>query len=157
MAEYPRLLHTAVDTTNARQIAEFYRKLLGLQYRPGDEPPADETPDDAGWLVLVDPKARASWRSSRSMPCRAPPGPRPVSPCSCTLTSLCRASVSCKDSVSGRRPLVQSSCLTGLTIPTSRSTSSLTWLVTPSASSWHNDVSARPREYQPTAVEVAAQ
>ena len=54
MAEYPRLLHTAVDTTNARQLAEFYRELLGLQYRPGDEPPADGTPDDADWLVLVD-------------------------------------------------------------------------------------------------------
>jgi catechol 2,3-dioxygenase-like lactoylglutathione lyase family enzyme len=54
MAEYPRLLHTAVDTTNARQLAEFYRELLGLQYRPGDEPPADGTSDDADWLVLVD-------------------------------------------------------------------------------------------------------
>lgn len=54
MAEYPRLLHTAVDTTNTRQLAEFYRELLGLQYRPGDEPPADGTSDDADWLVLVD-------------------------------------------------------------------------------------------------------
>jgi catechol 2,3-dioxygenase-like lactoylglutathione lyase family enzyme len=54
MAEYPQLLHTAVDTTNARQLAEFYRELLGLQYRPGDEPPADGTSDDADWLVLVD-------------------------------------------------------------------------------------------------------
>ncbi len=54
MAGYPRLLHTAVDTTNARQLAEFYRELLGLQYRPGDEPPADGTSDDADWLVLVD-------------------------------------------------------------------------------------------------------
>jgi catechol 2,3-dioxygenase-like lactoylglutathione lyase family enzyme len=53
-AEYPQLLHTAVDTTNARQLAEFYRELLGLRYRPGDEPPADGTPDDADWLVLVD-------------------------------------------------------------------------------------------------------
>lgn len=54
MAEYPRLLHTAVDATDARQLAEFYRELLGLRYRPGDEPPADGTPDDADWLVLVD-------------------------------------------------------------------------------------------------------
>jgi catechol 2,3-dioxygenase-like lactoylglutathione lyase family enzyme len=54
MAEYPRLLHTAVDTTNARQLAEFYRELLGLRYRPGDEPPAGGTSDDADWLVLVD-------------------------------------------------------------------------------------------------------
>jgi catechol 2,3-dioxygenase-like lactoylglutathione lyase family enzyme len=54
MAEYPQLLHTVVDATNVRQLAEFYRELLGLQYRPGDEPPADGTSDDADWLVLVD-------------------------------------------------------------------------------------------------------
>lgn len=54
MAEYPQLLHTALDTTRPRELAEFYRQLLGLQYRPGDEPPADGTPDEADWLVLVD-------------------------------------------------------------------------------------------------------
>lgn len=55
MTEYPRLLHTALDTTDARALAEFYRQLLGLRYRPGDEPPEDGTADDADWLVLVDP------------------------------------------------------------------------------------------------------
>jgi len=55
MAEYPQLLHTAIDTTDARALAEFYRQLLGLQYRQGDEPPADGGADDADWLVLVDP------------------------------------------------------------------------------------------------------
>ena len=54
MPEHPRLLHTVVDTTDARRLAEFYRALLGLQYRPGDEPSADGTPDDTDWLVLVD-------------------------------------------------------------------------------------------------------
>ena len=54
MAEYPQLLHTVLDTTDVRALAEFYRQLLGLQYRPGDEPPADGTVDDADWLVLVD-------------------------------------------------------------------------------------------------------
>jgi len=54
MAEYPRLLHTAIDTTDARALAEFYRRLLGLRYRPGDEPPAEGAADDAAWLVLVD-------------------------------------------------------------------------------------------------------
>ena len=53
MAEYPQLLHTAIDTTDARALAEFYRQLLGLQYRRGDEPPAPDA-DDADWLVLVD-------------------------------------------------------------------------------------------------------
>jgi catechol 2,3-dioxygenase-like lactoylglutathione lyase family enzyme len=56
MPDYPQLLHTAIDTTDARALAEFYRQLLGLQYRPGDEPPPDGSPDDADWLVLVDSK-----------------------------------------------------------------------------------------------------
>jgi len=54
MAEYPQLLHTVLDTTRPRELAEFYRQLLGLWYRPGDEPPAGEAPDEADWLVLVD-------------------------------------------------------------------------------------------------------
>jgi catechol 2,3-dioxygenase-like lactoylglutathione lyase family enzyme len=54
MAQYPQLLHIAIDTTDARALAEFYRQLLGLHYRPGDEPPADEGADDADWLVLLD-------------------------------------------------------------------------------------------------------
>ena len=54
MADYPRLLHTALDTTDVRGLAEFYRQLLGLRYRRGDEPPADGAADDADWLVLVD-------------------------------------------------------------------------------------------------------
>ena len=54
MTEYPRLLHTAIDTTDARALAEFYRLLLGLRYRPGDEPPAEGVADHSDWLVLVD-------------------------------------------------------------------------------------------------------
>ncbi|GAB2644156.1 VOC family protein [Kribbella swartbergensis] len=51
---YPRLMHTVLDTTDARGLAEFYRQLLGLRYRAGDEPPVDGSVDDADWLVLVD-------------------------------------------------------------------------------------------------------
>ena len=54
MAEFPQLLHTVLDTTRPRELAEFYRQLLGLRYRPGNEPPTDGAPDDADWLVLVD-------------------------------------------------------------------------------------------------------
>lgn len=53
MPEHPRLLHTVLDTTGPRGLAEFYRELLGLHYRPGDEPT-----DDADWLVLVDDAGR---------------------------------------------------------------------------------------------------
>ena len=54
MAEYPKLLHTVLDTTRPRELAEFYRRLLGLRYRAGDEPPPDGAADEAEWLVLVD-------------------------------------------------------------------------------------------------------
>ena len=57
MDEYPWLMHTAIDTTDCRGLAEFYRELLGLQYRPGDELSADAV-DDADWLVLVDSDGR---------------------------------------------------------------------------------------------------
>ena len=53
MAGYPRLMHTAIDTTDCRGLAEFYRELLGAHYRPGDEPPGDGSPDDPDWLVLL--------------------------------------------------------------------------------------------------------
>src|SRR5690242_19000468 len=54
--DLPRLRDTVLDTTDPRRLAEFYRQLLGLSYRPGDEPPADGQPDerDTDWLVLTD-------------------------------------------------------------------------------------------------------
>ena len=50
MAEFPRVLHTVIDTTDVRALAEFYRELLGLTYRPGDETPTE----GEDWLVLRD-------------------------------------------------------------------------------------------------------
>lgn len=52
---YPQILHTVLDGTDIRALAEFYRQLLGLVYRPGDEPPPAGTPDDLEWLVLTYP------------------------------------------------------------------------------------------------------
>ncbi|QQS01133.1 MAG: VOC family protein [Austwickia sp.] len=54
MRDYPDLLHTVIDGEDIRTLAEFYRHLLGLVYRPGDEVPAGGE-DDADWLVLTDP------------------------------------------------------------------------------------------------------
>jgi hypothetical protein len=54
MPKFPTLMHTALDATDCRELAEFYRVFLGLRYRPGDEPPDDGRVDDADWLVLVD-------------------------------------------------------------------------------------------------------
>ena len=49
-----RIVQTVLDTTDPRALAEFYRQLLDLRYRPGDEPPAAGEPDERGqdWLVL---------------------------------------------------------------------------------------------------------
>ncbi|MFI7064313.1 VOC family protein [Kribbella sp. NPDC050124] len=47
-------MHTVLDTTDVRGLAEFYRELFGWSYRPGDEPPAEGAVDEADWLVLVD-------------------------------------------------------------------------------------------------------
>jgi catechol 2,3-dioxygenase-like lactoylglutathione lyase family enzyme len=49
-SRFPRLLHTVIDTTDVRGLAEFYRELLGLTYRPGDETPTE----GEDWLVLRD-------------------------------------------------------------------------------------------------------
>jgi catechol 2,3-dioxygenase-like lactoylglutathione lyase family enzyme len=54
---YPVIRQTVLDTTDPRRLAEFYRQLFGLRYRPGDEPPAPGQPDPAGqdWLILTSP------------------------------------------------------------------------------------------------------
>jgi catechol 2,3-dioxygenase-like lactoylglutathione lyase family enzyme len=51
---FPTLGQVVLDCTDARALAEFYRQLLRLTYRAGDEPPADGQPDPQGsdWLVL---------------------------------------------------------------------------------------------------------
>lgn len=54
---FPELRQVVLDATDARALAEFYRQLLGLAYRPGDEPPPAGQPDPRGqdWLVLRHP------------------------------------------------------------------------------------------------------
>jgi catechol-2,3-dioxygenase len=58
VADFPVLMHTAIDAPDCRGLAEFYRELLGLHYRPEDEPPSDGAADHADWLVLVDSQGR---------------------------------------------------------------------------------------------------
>jgi catechol 2,3-dioxygenase-like lactoylglutathione lyase family enzyme len=55
-ASYPTVRQTVLDCRHPRRLAEFYRELLGYEYRPGDEPPA-EGPDERGhdWLVVRPP------------------------------------------------------------------------------------------------------
>jgi hypothetical protein len=50
MDSYPTIRQTVLDGTDVRGLAEFYRRLFGLVYRPGDD-------EDHGqdWLVLRNP------------------------------------------------------------------------------------------------------
>ena len=56
MSDVPRLLHTVLDAVDVRGEAEFWRELLDLVYRPGDEVPDGH--DVADWLVLTDADGR---------------------------------------------------------------------------------------------------
>ncbi|WP_111768558.1 VOC family protein [Nakamurella deserti] len=56
-----QLRQIVLDTTDARGLAEFYRQLLGLVYRPGDElPPDGDDVRGRDWLVLRDPAGGVS-------------------------------------------------------------------------------------------------
>lgn len=50
----PRLAQVVLDSTDVRRAAEFWRELLGLVYRPGQEPPplGEDDPDGRDWLNL---------------------------------------------------------------------------------------------------------
>jgi catechol 2,3-dioxygenase-like lactoylglutathione lyase family enzyme len=56
-AGVPVLRQVVLDATDARALAEFYRRLLGYVYQRGDEPPQPGADDPKGrdWLALVDP------------------------------------------------------------------------------------------------------
>jgi catechol 2,3-dioxygenase-like lactoylglutathione lyase family enzyme len=78
----PELQQVVLDCTDARQLAEFYRQLLGFRYRPGDEPPAAGEPDPMGedWLVLRDEAGtnRLAFQQVATLPAATwPEGPIP--------------------------------------------------------------------------------
>ena len=56
-ASYPVVRSVVLDATDARGLAEFYRQLLGYEYRAGDEPPpaGEDDPNGRDWLVLRHP------------------------------------------------------------------------------------------------------
>ena len=58
---FPVIRQTVLDSTDPRHLAEFYRRLFGLRYRQGDEPPGPGQPDPKGqdWLVLRSPAGAA--------------------------------------------------------------------------------------------------
>ena len=98
----PTLRQVVLDCEDARALAEFYRQLLGFQYRPGDEPPADGRTDTNGqeWLVLCDSTgtARLAFQQVPHLPeATWPEGPRPqMLHLDTTVPTLsdCRSSIS---------------------------------------------------------------
>lgn len=56
MAPGPLTIRSVVlDGTDIRTLAEFYRDLLDLRYRAGDEPPGAGESDTADFIVLRNP------------------------------------------------------------------------------------------------------
>ena len=51
----PKIRHVVLDAVDIRPLAEFYRRLFDLEYRPGHE--RDEGQD---WLVLRNPHGGAN-------------------------------------------------------------------------------------------------
>lgn len=80
--DYPVLRQTVLDCADARVLAEFYRQLLGLRYRPGDEPPPAGEPDPAArdWLALRDPAGRPVLAFQADPRHAAPTWPDPAVP-----------------------------------------------------------------------------
>lgn len=69
-----------LDCTDARALAEFYRELLDLRYRPGDEPPGAGQPDPRGadWLVLRASGVQLAFQQVDALPeATWPEGPVP--------------------------------------------------------------------------------
>jgi catechol 2,3-dioxygenase-like lactoylglutathione lyase family enzyme len=67
---FPSLRSVVLDTTDARKLAEFYRAVLGYEYRPGDEPPpaGEHDPRGESWLVLVGPGSRIAFQQVDRLP-----------------------------------------------------------------------------------------
>ncbi len=81
MSEFPVLMHTAIDAADCRGLAEFYRQLLGLRYRPGDEAPSDGREDGgADWLVLVDSEGHRVLAVQQKTDTRRPAWPSEMIP-----------------------------------------------------------------------------
>jgi hypothetical protein len=64
----PTYVQVVLDTTDVRGLAEFYRELMGYEYRPGDEPRPEERNVD--WLVIRHPSGspRLAFQLTQKLP-----------------------------------------------------------------------------------------
>ena len=101
---FPVIRQTVLDTTDPRRLAEFYRQLFGLRYRPGDEPPAPGRPDPRGqdWLVLKSPAGQAALAFQKVGSFPRQPGRTARSRSSCTWIPRCPPRLTSTSSMSGR-------------------------------------------------------
>ena len=53
-----RMHQVVLDSTDIRGLAEFYRSLPGLVYRPGEEPPEAGEHDERPFRGYADPVGR---------------------------------------------------------------------------------------------------
>lgn len=78
----PTFRQVVLDCTDACALAEFYRRLLVWDYRPGDEPPQPgvETEDGKDWLVLRNPEggAQLAFQQVDRLPEASWPDPTPI-------------------------------------------------------------------------------
>ena len=73
----PVLRSVVLDCVDARRLAEFYRALLDLHYRPGDEPRGPGEPE-ADWLVLRGAGVALAFQQVAALPeATWPEGPVP--------------------------------------------------------------------------------
>ena len=134
---YPHLRAVVLDATDARALAEFYRQLLGYEYRAGDEAPPSGEPDPRGadWLVLRDASggARLAVQNVADLP--RPPGPTAQVPQQLHLDLTVADADALAASATGRWPSARACCSTAPPTPTSSCTCSPTRPATRSASS----------------------
>ena len=75
----PTFRQVVLDCTDARVLADFYRRLLGWEYRPGDELSQDGE-RDKDWLVLRNPDGgvQLAFQQVDQLPEASWPDPTPI-------------------------------------------------------------------------------
>jgi Adenylate and Guanylate cyclase catalytic domain len=87
MSAYPVLMHTALDATDCRGLAEFYRQFLGLRYRPGPRMMyRSRCITTSAWPVSGNCSVNGGAPKSSGPPCCTTVRTTTVSRCMCSLT-----------------------------------------------------------------------